>query len=90
MVLQVDIWSLIQGPFTIGAAVLFLVNSVTLAVELIRQAGEGERPVKDLRVILLPFEMASVIICSCVFCRINFGPTKQNEVVPLEEYGHHL
>ncbi|KAL6474813.1 hypothetical protein MHYP_G00158530 [Metynnis hypsauchen] len=83
-------FALIRRPFTIGAAVLFLVNSVTLAVELIRQAGEGERPVKDLRLILLPFEMAFVIICSCVFCRINCGPTKQNEEVPLEEFGHHL
>ncbi|KAL6474811.1 hypothetical protein MHYP_G00158510 [Metynnis hypsauchen] len=59
--------ALIRKLYPLGAAVLSIVNSVTLAVELIRQAGE--RPVKDLRLILLPFETAFVIICCCVFWR---------------------
>ncbi|KAL6474812.1 hypothetical protein MHYP_G00158520 [Metynnis hypsauchen] len=61
--------ALIRKLYPLGAAVLFIVNSVTLAVELNRQAGEGERPVKDLQLILLPFETAFVIICCCVFWR---------------------
>ncbi|KAL6474809.1 hypothetical protein MHYP_G00158490 [Metynnis hypsauchen] len=62
-----EMWAQIRKLYPFGAAVLSIVNSVTLAVELIRQAGEGERPVKDLRLILLPFEMAFVIICTFVF-----------------------
>ncbi|KAL6474808.1 hypothetical protein MHYP_G00158480 [Metynnis hypsauchen] len=64
-----EIWALIRKLYPFGAAVLSIVNSTTLAVELIRQAGEGECPVKDLRLILLPFETAFVIICCCVFWR---------------------
>ncbi|KAL7869897.1 hypothetical protein AOLI_G00138850 [Acnodon oligacanthus] len=54
--------------FTLGVAVLFIVNSVTLAVDVLSQAGEGERPVEDLRLILLPSEMAFVVVCSCALC----------------------
>ncbi|KAL6474801.1 hypothetical protein MHYP_G00158410 [Metynnis hypsauchen] len=58
----------ISKLFTLGVAVLFIVNSVTLAVDLLSQAGEGERPVEDLRLILLPSEMAFVVVCSCALC----------------------
>ncbi|KAL7869896.1 hypothetical protein AOLI_G00138840 [Acnodon oligacanthus] len=54
--------------YMLGAAVLFIVNSVTLAVDLISQAV-GERAVDDLRVILLPFEMAFVIVCFVSYCK---------------------
>ncbi|XP_037400305.1 uncharacterized protein LOC108431367 isoform X2 [Pygocentrus nattereri] len=63
-----EIPALIKKLYPLGAAVLCIVNSVTLAVELISQAGEGERPVKDLRLIIIPFEMASVIIFCFVWC----------------------
>ncbi|KAL7857503.1 hypothetical protein SRHO_G00164020 [Serrasalmus rhombeus] len=63
-----EIPALIRKLYPLGAAVLCIVNSVTLAVELISQAGEGERPVKDLRLIIIPFEMASVIIFCFVLC----------------------
>ncbi|XP_036428990.1 uncharacterized protein LOC118809627 isoform X2 [Colossoma macropomum] len=64
-----ELLALIRKLYPSGAAVLFIVNSVTLVVELIRQAGEGERTVEDLRLILLPFEAAFLIICSFVSWR---------------------
>ncbi|XP_072522996.1 uncharacterized protein [Salminus brasiliensis] len=53
---------IIGTTYMVGAAVMFLVNSVTLAVELFTDAGN------ELRVILLPFECAFVICCLFTDC----------------------
>ncbi|XP_031416166.2 uncharacterized protein LOC105888671 [Clupea harengus] len=86
--------SLAETPKTIlymyGAFGVVAVNAITLATELMLKSRKGRRTLKDLRVIVLPFEC--VFVLSCIALWIHAVCTEasegiKQEVAILRRYG---
>ncbi|XP_076857000.1 uncharacterized protein LOC143510961 isoform X2 [Brachyhypopomus gauderio] len=59
-----------------GVAVLFLVSSITLSVELILSARNGKRTVEDLQMVLLPFEWVFAVGCTITIFVVELSEQK--------------
>ncbi|XP_076857001.1 uncharacterized protein LOC143510961 isoform X3 [Brachyhypopomus gauderio] len=71
-----------------GVAVLFLVSSITLSVELILSARNGKRTVEDLQMVLLPFEWVFAVGCTITIFVVELSEQKdyqQAETTELQQ-----